>query len=447
MNEARRPPGDIGQYPGKPREHMRFLYTVALYAALPLVLLRLWLRGAGNPAYRRRWRERFGRFPHAPPPGAIWIHAVSVGEAIAAFPLVQRLRERHPERPLVFTTTTPTGSERVVRQFGAAVHHGYLPYDLPGAVARFLDRTRPALAVILETELWPNMYAACAARGIPLVVANARLSARSAAGYRRLAALTRATLRRVTLVAAQTEEDAARFLALGAPADRVRVTGNLKFDLALPADLMERGAALRRAWGAPRPVWIAASTHEGEEEQILAAHAQARAQLPRLLLVLVPRHPERFDRVAALCAAHGYGVVRRSEQRPCDARTDVFLGDSMGELLLFYALADLAFVGGSLVPAGGHNPLEPAALARPVLHGPHMFNFAEIARRLREAGGSREVADAGALARAIGECLTQPALCRASGEQGRAFVTHNRGALERLLAIIEDLLTTRLGTE
>jgi 3-deoxy-D-manno-octulosonic-acid transferase len=227
----------------------------------------------------------------------------------------------------------------------------------------------------------------------------------------------------------------------------VQVTGNLKFDLAVPAELAERGAALRRSWGAPRPTWIAASTHEGEEEQILEAHAQARSRVPQLLLVLVPRHPERFDRVAALCAARGYRVVRRSEQRPCDSGTAVYLGDTMGELMLLYAAADVAFVGGSLVPAGGHNPLEPAALARPVLHGPHMFNFAEIDRRLRAAGGSREVWDAGELARAVGDYLTQAELCRATGEQARAFVAQNRGALDRLLEIIEELINTGLRTE
>jgi 3-deoxy-D-manno-octulosonic-acid transferase len=420
---------------------MRFLYTLLLYLALPLVLLRLLWRGVRNPAYRRRWSERFGRFPHTPPAGAIWIHAVSVGEAIAAFPLVQRLRERQPARPIVFTTTTPTGSERVVRQFGAAihtgVHHGYLPYDLPDAVARFLARSRPAVAVIMETELWPNMYAACAARRIPIIVANARLSARSAAGYRRIAGLTRATLHRVTLIAAQGETDAARFRALGAPADRVRVTGNLKFDLDLPPDLERRAGELRRAWGAQRPVWIAASTHDGEEQQILAAHSQARRQAPDLLLVLLPRHPERFDRIAALCAERGHRVVRRSEQRPCEPGTDVFLADSMGEALLFYAAADVAFVGGSLVPAGGHNPLEPAALARPVLYGPHMFNFEEISRLLRDAGGSRQVDDAGELAQAIVDYLDDPALRRQTGQRALEVVEQNRGALNRLLELIE----------
>jgi 3-deoxy-D-manno-octulosonic-acid transferase len=416
---------------------MRVLYTLLLYAAVPLVLLRLLWRSIRNPAYRRRWSERFGRFPHRPPAGAIWIHAVSVGEAIAAFPLVQRLRERQPARPIVFTTTTPTGSERVVRQFGDGVHHGYLPYDLPGAVARFLERSRPAVAVIMETELWPNMYAACAARRIPIIVANARLSARSAAGYRRVAALTRATLRRVTLIAAQGETDAARFRALGAPADRVRVIGNLKFDLDLPADLQRRGEELRRAWGEQRPVWIAASTHDGEEAQILAAHSRARAQWPDLLLVLLPRHPERFDRVAALCVAHGCRVVRRSERRPCEPGTDVFLADSMGEALLFYAAADIAFVGGSLVPAGGHNPLEPAALARPVLYGPHMFNFEDISRLLHDAGGSRQVQDAGELARAIIDYLNDSVLRRDNGRRAFEVVEQNRGALNRLLELIE----------
>jgi 3-deoxy-D-manno-octulosonic-acid transferase len=416
---------------------MRYLYTLLLYLALPIVLLRLLLRGLGAPAYLRRWPERFGRFPHAPPAaGAIWVHAVSVGEAIAAFPLVHKLREIYPALPIVFTTTTPTGSERVSRQFGDTVHHGYLPYDLPGAVARFLARTRPAIAVILETELWPNMYAACAARRIPLIVANARLSARSAVAYRRVARLTRATLRQVALIAAQSEADAARFLALGAPADRVRAIGNLKFDLALPPDLAERAAELRRAWGGQRRIWIAASTHEGEEAQILDAYTQARVQIPDLLLVLVPRHPERFGRVAALCQTRGYRTVRRSENHPCAPDTDVFIGDSMGELLLFYAAADIAFVGGSLVPSGGHNPLEPAALARPVLHGPHMFNFAEISRLLHAAGGAREVKDAGELAQAVGDCLTHPGLCRESGEKALAIVEQNRGALKRLLELV-----------
>ncbi|MBK9132148.1 MAG: lipid IV(A) 3-deoxy-D-manno-octulosonic acid transferase [Gammaproteobacteria bacterium] len=426
---------------------MRLLYTLSLYLLLPFVLLRLLRRGLRAPAYLRRWPERFGRFPRTPPPGAIWIHAVSVGETIAAFPLVRALQQRHPQRPIIFTTTTPTGSERVTREFGAGVLHGYLPYDLPGAVARFLARTRPALAVILETELWPNMYAACSARGIPLIVANARLSARSAAGYRRVARLARATLEQVTLVAAQGEADAERFLALGASRDRVRVTGNLKFDLAVAPDLGERGQALRDGWGERRPVWIAASTHDGEEALALEAHARARGQIPDLLLLLVPRHPERFDRVAELCRTHGMPVVRRSEQRPCAPDTAVYLGDSMGELMLLYAAADVAFVGGSLVPSGGHNPLEPAALARPVLHGPHVFNFSEICRLLREAGGSREVNDAGELAGAVIDLLRHPEQAADMGKRAHGVVLRNRGALERLLGMIGEMLTTGLSAK
>lgn len=424
---------------------MRLLYTLSLYLLLPFVLLRLLWRGLRAPAYLRRWPERFGRFPHTPPPGAIWIHAVSVGETIAAFPLVRALQHRHPQRPIIFTTTTPTGSERVTREFGAAVLHGYLPYDLPGAVARFLARTRPALAVILETELWPNIYAACSARHIPLIVANARLSARSAAGYRRVARLARATLEQVALVAAQGGADAERFLALGAPRDRVRVTGNLKFDLAVAPDMAERGRALRDSWGGNRPVWIAASTHDGEEALVLAAHARARGQIPELLLLLVPRHPERFDRVAELCRAHGIPVVRRSEQRPCAPDTAVYLGDSMGELMLLYAAADVAFVGGSLVPSGGHNPLEPAALARPVLHGPHVSNFAEISRLLREAGGSRAVNDAGELAGAVVDLLRHPEQAADMGKRAHGVVLRNRGALERLLGIVGEMLNTGLS--
>lgn len=426
---------------------MRLLYTLSLYLLLPFVLLRLLRRGLRAPAYLRRWPERFGHFPHTPPPGAIWIHAVSVGETIAAFPLVRALQRRYPQRPLIFTTTTPTGSERVTRELGAGVLHGYLPYDLPGAVARFLARTRPALAVILETELWPNMYAACSARGIPLIVANARLSARSAAGYRRVARLARATLEQAALIAAQGEADAERFIALGAPRARVRVTGNLKFDLAVAPDLEERGQALRDGWGGRRPVWIAASTHEGEEALVLEAHARARGQIPDLLLLLVPRHPERFDRVAELCRTHGMPVIRRSEQRPCAPDTAVYLGDSMGELMPLYAAADIAFVGGSLVPSGGHNPLEPAALTRPVLHGPQVFNFAEISRLLREAGGSREVNDAGELAGAVVDLLRHPEQAADMGKRAHGVVLRNRGALERLLGMIEEMLTTGPGTK
>lgn len=417
---------------------LRLIYTGLLYLALPLALLRLYWRGHREPAHRQRWRERLGLIP-SPPSGGLWVHAVSVGETRAALPLIRALLVRHPDRPLVVTTTTLTGSRQVREALGERVHHFYAPYDLPGAVARFLRRTRPRLAIIMETELWPNLLRQCAVAGIPVMIANARLSEHSARGYARIRRLTASMLRDITLIAAQAEADAERFRALGAP--RVRVTGNLKYDLTPPETLPEQGRQLRRELlGANRPVWIAASTHAGEDEQILEAFAQLRDRWPELLLFLVPRHPERFDGVAALCQQWGFSVVRRSEQRRCAPDTAIFLGDSMGELLRFYAAADLAFVGGSLVPTGGHNVLEPALLGLPVLFGPHMFNFTEAGERLLEANAAWRIADAGKLAVAVDRLLADLELRQNAGRGGRAVVERHRGALAALLAQIETLL-------
>lgn len=416
---------------------MRVLYSLLLYLLTPLILLRLYWRGRKAPGYRQRWAERFGRIP-APPGPCLWVHAVSLGETRAALPLIRALLERHPDSPLLVTTTTPTGSRQVREALGGRVHHVYAPYDLPGAVARFLDRTRPRLALIMETELWPNLFAACRRRGVPVVVANARLSERSARGYRRLGRLSRRLLARTTVIAAQAEADARRFRELGAP--RVTVTGNLKYDLALPDGLPEQGRALRRQLGRERPVWIAASTHQGEDESVLDAFTRLRQARPRALLVLVPRHPERFDAVAELCRRRGWTVARRSRGEPCTPATAVYLGDTLGELLLLFAAADLAFVGGSLVPVGGHNVLEPAALGLPVLFGPQMFNFTEAGRRLLEAGAARQVAGATELAAAAAELLADAERRAAMGRAGRAVVEANRGALAALLAVVEEVL-------
>jgi 3-deoxy-D-manno-octulosonic-acid transferase len=418
---------------------MRLLYTGLLYLALPLALLRLYWRGRRDAGHRRRWRERLGVVPPLPQPGCLWIHAVSVGETRAALPLIRALLERYPELPLLVTTTTLTGSRQVREALEDRVHHAYAPYDVPGAVRRFLQRTRPRLAVIMETELWPNLLRQCAAADIPVLIANARLSERSARGYGRIRGLTAPMLRDITLIAAQAEADAERFHTLGAP--RVQVVGNLKYDLTLPDDLLERGRQLRRELlGENRPVWIAASTHAGEDEPVLDAFATLRARWPELLLLLVPRHPERFDGVAALCQQRGFNIVRRGEQRPCAPDTAVFLGDSMGELLRFYAAADLAFVGGSLIATGGHNVLEPALLGLPVLFGPHMFNFTEAGERLIEAGAAWQVADAGELAVAVDRLLANPEWRQSAGQRGRAVVKRHRGALAALLARIEALL-------
>jgi 3-deoxy-D-manno-octulosonic-acid transferase len=418
---------------------LRRLYTGLLYLLLPLALLRLYWRGRQDAGHRRRWRERLGIIPPLPESSCLWVHAVSVGETRAALPLIRALLNRYPDLPLLVTTTTLTGSRQVREAMGERVHHVYAPYDLPGAAARFLRQTRPRLALIMETELWPNLLRQCAVAGIPTLIANARLSERSARGYARIRWLTASMLRDITLIAAQAEADAERFRALGAP--RVEVTGNLKYDLTLPDDLLERGRQFRQdVLGTHRAVWIAASTHAGEEEQVLDAFARLRARWPELLLLLVPRHPERFDGVAALYQQRGFSVVRRSEQRICTPEAAVFLGDSMGELLLFYAATDLAFVGGSLVPTGGHNVLEPALLGLPVLFGPHMFNFTEAGERLLEAKAAWQVTNAAELAAMVDRLLTDPALGQNAGQLGRSVVERHRGALAALLGWIETLL-------
>lgn len=418
---------------------LRGLYNTLLYLLLPLALIRLYWRGRNEAGHRQRWTERLGYIPTLPQAGCLWVHAVSVGEARAALPLIRALQTRYPEIPLLVTTTTLTGSRQVLDALGSQVHHVYAPYDLPGAVRRFLQRARPRLTILMETELWPNLLRGCALSGVPVLLANARLSERSARGYRRVRPLTAAMLQDVTLIAAQAEADAARFRALGAP--YVRTVGNLKYDLEIPASLIEQGRALRRElFGEKRPVWIAASTHAGEEEQILQAFDVVRAHRPDLLLLLVPRHPERFAAVADLCQQQVGCLVRRSERRVCPADTAVFLGDSMGELLLFYAAADLAFVGGSLMPIGGHNVLEPALLGLPVLFGPHMFNFTEAAERLLEADAAWQINDATKLASVVNRLLADPELGRRAGERGRLVVEQHRGALQALLECIETSL-------
>jgi 3-deoxy-D-manno-octulosonic-acid transferase len=426
--------------PGGGAVWLRLGYSLLTYLLVPFLLLHLLWRGFSVPGYRRRIRERFGFGLPDPGGPSIWLHAVSVGEVQAAAPLVRALLQRHPELPLVLTTMTPTGSERARALFGSRVHHCFVPYDLGFAVRRFFGRIRPRLAVILETELWPNLWNECGSRGVPLVLASARVSPRSVRYYRRLVPLFRDALSHGIVIAAQTGADAERFRSLGAGAARTHVTGNVKFDFELPAEVHARGLEFRRTHAAGRPVWIAASTHEGEEAAVLRAHARLLERHPDALLLLVPRHPERFAGVGELVTAQGFRWVSRSSGRTADAGTAVFLGDTMGELTTFYAAADVAFVGGSLVRIGGHNLLEPAALALPVLTGPHNENAADIAALLLERGAAQVVADEAALAERVGELLSNGDERRRRGEAGQAAISGNRGALDRLLTLIEPLL-------
>ena len=414
----------------------RTLYTALFYLGLPLVAIRLWLRARKAPAYAKRIGERFTLGMPTLQPGGIWVHAVSVGESIAAAPMIRALLERYPALPITVTCMTPTGSERIQALFANEPHiqHCYLPYDLPCAAARFLDRVQPKLAVIMETELWPNHIHQCAKRGIPVALANGRLSQRSAKGYGRFSKLTAPMLAEMSLLAVQTEAEAQRFRDLGARPETVEVTGSIKFDLTIDPQLLQRAADLRSQWQAQdRPVWIAASTHEGEDEVVLDAHRRLLANHPDALLILVPRHPERFNSVFELCEREGFATVRRSTGANVDAQTRVLLGDTMGELLFLYALADSAFVGGSLVPNGGHNLLEPAALAKPVLSGPHLFNFLDIAAQLREAGALAEVDDAEGLAVEVQRLFELPRDAQRMAEAGLAVMRRNQGALQRLL--------------
>lgn len=419
----------------------RTLYSIFFYLALPVILVRLFLRGRKAPAYRRRIGERFALGLPKLRQGGIWLHAVSVGESIAAAPVVRALQQQYPDLPITVTCMTPTGSERIRSMFGDSVQHCYLPYDLPCRARRFLGLLRPQLGIVMETELWPNHIDQCARMGIPVVLANARLSERSARGYARFPKLTVPMLAQLSGIAVQTPAEAERFLQLGARSEAVQVTGSIKFDLQVDPALVEQANGLREKWQATqRPVWIAGSTHEGEDVQILQAHRQLLQQFPDALLILVPRHPERFDSVYQLCVDQGMPTVRRSTGELVTDKHAVLLGDTMGELLLLYALADVALVGGSLVEHGGHNVLEPAALGKPVLSGPHVFNFLDIVGQMREAGALQEVTDAASLAAAVQRLWTDPQAYAEIQSAGRQVLKANQGALQRLL----DMLASRL---
>ena len=421
----------------------RFIYSVVFYLITPLIILRLVIRGLAAPNYRKRWGQRFGFFtPSESSKETIWLHAVSVGETLAAVPLVKALQEKYPERRLLITCMTPTGSERITAAFGDSVDHSYAPYDTPGAVARFLKRVQPKMLIIMETELWPNTVAACYKRQIPVILANGRLSEKSARGYARVSKLSGPMVAQLSAVAAQHGDDGGRFTALGLPVEKLHITGNIKFDLELNAQIRLSAEALRQQWDGTnqRPVLLAASTHRGEDEIILQAFSLIKQSVNNALLVLVPRHPERFNQVGDLCLDAGYSLARRSNNDSTD-NADILLGDTMGELMTFFGACDIAFVGGSLVANGGHNMIEPAAWGKPTLSGLSVFNFAEVSRLLAEAGGLSLVEDAAALAESVIELMKNPEQAQQMGLSAQQVAEANRGALERLLAVIDNSLS------
>ena len=420
---------------------MRLLYVLLVYLLAPVVMAMEAWKALWNPQYRGRLRQRLGLVGPEPPEPCLWVHGVSVGEVQASAALIHALRRQFPQLPVVVTTVTPTGAQRARTLFGDSVFHCYLPYDLPGAVARFLERTRPRVAIILETEIWPTLYHALGSRGIPLVMASARVSTRSVGRYRRMASLFRNTLSHGILIGAQTDADAARFIAIGAAPDRVRVTGNVKFDIEIPAASIAAGRDFRARCAATRPVWIAGSTHEGEEDAALAAHARVRQRHPDALLILVPRHPQRFESVASLLRKRGIDHAQRSGGEEPAPGHAVFLVDTLGELQLFYAAADVAFVAGSLVPIGGHSLLEPAVLALPMLSGPYNHNAQDVADLLEQCGALRIVRGTDDLAQQVCAWFDDPARAREDGERGQRAVVQSRGAVTRIVAMVTPLLS------
>lgn len=416
---------------------MRRLYTLLLYLLLPYILFHLLWRSRRQPEYRRHVGERFGFYRGEPAAPLIWLHAVSVGETRAAVPLVAQLQARYPKHRILLTHMTPTGRETGRLLFGDSVLQCYLPYDFPFAAQRFLRHFKPEIGLLMETEIWFNLVQACKKTGVPLLLVNARMSEKSARKYGRFRTLSRDSLQSLAAIAAQTETDARRLTELGAPA--VRIPGNLKFDVAVPQSAIDLGKNLRQRFGAARPVFLAASTREGEE--VLIMEALARIVIPDLLVVIVPRHPQRFGQVAALLAQRGIRFQRRSGDQPVAPETQVLLGDSMGEMFAYYAACDIAFIGGSLLPLGGQNLIEAAAMGKPVLIGPHTFNFAEVSELAVQAGAAQRVANADELMLTVGNLLKAPEKIQAMSVAALAFADRYRGATERLMALVNEVLS------
>lgn len=417
----------------------RFFYTLLYAVLLPVFVARLWWRGRQNPGYRQRISERFGILPHRPAAHGLWVHAVSVGETLAAAPYVKAVQQRYPDLPIIVTTTTPTGSEQVLRLFGGGVFHMYLPYDMPWFWRPFLKTLNPGMLVVMETELWPNLMAACETKQIPVLLANARMSEKSARGYQKFSALTEPMLQRLNRVAVQNAVDGQRFTGLGLAANKMEVTGSVKFDVTLPHNIHDLGNALRQQWGPERQVLALASSHADEDEQLMDCYRQLQRADSSLLLLLIPRHPERFDAVVNAAKSRSLNVRRRS-QGNADAATEVYVADSMGEMLQLLAAADLVLMGGSLIEHGGHNPIEPAALGKATLIGPNYMNFAAIVETLEQSGALNTLTASAPLAEQLAPYLSDKKRCQEMGSAGEKTVAENRGAVKRLVEITGEFL-------
>lgn len=420
----------------------RFIYSLIFLMALPMALLNLYIKGRQYPAYRKRWKEHFSLFKSPRVNKTIWIHAVSVGESLVAVPIIKRLLSEYPDYAIVVTTTTPTGAERIQSLLGESIIHLYSPYDLPWVVNRFIEKINPKLTIIMETELWPNFIYYSKKRKVPVVVVNARLSARSADNYSRLPIPTnRLLIKPITHLACQNKGDAERFIKLGAHEDKVSVTGSIKFDLRLPDNLDAKTQAIFKPWLDARPfIWVAGSTHVGEDEIVLSAHRLMLDAGINSKLIIVPRHPERFDSVSELIEQRGFKLAKRSESQSLSMSDEVFLCDSMGELMYCYHASDVAFVGGSLIERGGHNPLEPAALRKPVLSGKNIFNFDDVFKTMVESGGAKLINEDN-LHRVLIDLSKDETLRKKMGKAGANVVESNRGALSKTIKLLDKFLT------
>ncbi|RTR38260.1 3-deoxy-D-manno-octulosonic acid transferase [Shewanella canadensis] len=417
----------------------RFIYSILLYLLFPLLVIYLAVRAIKSPDYRGRWGERFGLTSLKG--SDLLIHSVSMGETLAAIPLIRAIQQAHPRLTITVTTTSPTGSAEVIKAFGDSVQHCYLPFDLPFSVRRFLKQVNPQYCIIMETELWPNLIHQASRCGIKLMLANARLSEKSASQYQKQITLSQPMLQSLDSIAAQSQQAADRFIALGVSADRVEVCGSLKFDLTIADDKREQAKALRQQWRSVTcPVWIAGSVHPGEFDAILAAHRHLLTIAPDALLIMVPRHPEKFDAAASKISDAGFTLARRSLKEGVDGATQVLLGDTMGELLTFYGAADQAFVGGTLIENGGHNPLEPAALGLPVFVGPHHWDFAEITGLLNEAGALQVISSAEELATALVRNFEDKSAYQVASKAGLRVVEANKGALQKQFSLANRLI-------